>query len=323
MDIPMNASGQIICLNMIVKNEASVIRRCLDSVRPIINRWVIVDTGSTDGTQDIIREHLRDLPGELHERPWRNFAHNRSEALELARGQCDYALIIDADDTLEIEPGTVLPHLTADSYMMEIRISTVAYRRPQLVRAARAWRYEGVLHEYLTCEGAGPPGLLTGMLDAQQSRMARAGRIRGPYQRDAAVLEDALRTETDPFLIARYRFYLAQSYRDCRALGQGAGELSDPGRARILAGGGVHQPLLCRSAEGAARSFRSGRHRRLSPRGERAADTGRGPVQGQPVLPLQGALRGGLRLRQARAGDRDAGRRAVRRTLDLRDRPAG
>ncbi|KAA5597317.1 glycosyltransferase [Blastochloris sulfoviridis] len=213
----MNASGQIICLNMIVKNEASVIRRCLDSVRPIINRWVIVDTGSTDGTQDIIREHLRDLPGELHERPWRNFAHNRTEALELARGQCDYALIIDADDTLEIEPGTVLPFLTADSYMMEIRISTVAYRRPQLVRAACGWRYEGVLHEFLTCEVAGPPGLLTGMLMRSNPDGARRQDPR-TYQRDAAVLEEALRTETDPFLITRYRFYLAQSYRDCRAL---------------------------------------------------------------------------------------------------------
>ena len=33
----MNAAGQTICLSMIVKNEASVIRRCLDSVRPIID----------------------------------------------------------------------------------------------------------------------------------------------------------------------------------------------------------------------------------------------------------------------------------------------
>jgi transposase len=58
---------------MIVKNEASVIRRCLDSVLAIVSQWVIVDTGLTDGTQDIVREHLRDLPGELHERPWRDF----------------------------------------------------------------------------------------------------------------------------------------------------------------------------------------------------------------------------------------------------------
>ena len=69
-----------ICLNMIVKNEAHVIRRCLDSVRPLIDTWVIVDTGSTDGTQDLIREIFADLPGELHERPWHDFGYNRSES---------------------------------------------------------------------------------------------------------------------------------------------------------------------------------------------------------------------------------------------------
>ena len=54
----MNEFGQCICLNMIVKNEAPVIRRCLDSVRSLIDTWVIVDTGSSDGTQQIIRELL-------------------------------------------------------------------------------------------------------------------------------------------------------------------------------------------------------------------------------------------------------------------------
>jgi glycosyltransferase involved in cell wall biosynthesis len=73
----MNEHGQSFCLNMIVKNEARVIRRCLDSARPIIDFWVIVDTGSTDGTQEAIRRHLDGLPGELIERPWVDFAHNR------------------------------------------------------------------------------------------------------------------------------------------------------------------------------------------------------------------------------------------------------
>ena len=80
-------------------------------MRPIISHWVIVDTGSTDGTQDIICEHLRDLPGELHQRPWRDFAFNRSEALHLARQKSDYTLIIDADDTLEIPAAITIPAL--------------------------------------------------------------------------------------------------------------------------------------------------------------------------------------------------------------------
>src|SRR5439155_19966470 len=35
------------------------------------------------------------------------------------------------------------------------------------------------------------------------------------YRRDAELLEKALSYETDPFLISRYTFYLAQSYKDC------------------------------------------------------------------------------------------------------------
>ena len=112
----MKVDGQTVCLSMIVKNEASVITRCLSSVRPIIDYWVIVDTGSTDGTQDAIRSLMMDLPGGLYERPWHDFAHNRNEALDLARPHGKYVLIIDADDVLEFDKGFQTPILEADSY---------------------------------------------------------------------------------------------------------------------------------------------------------------------------------------------------------------
>ncbi len=208
----MNPAGQTICLSMIVKNEAQVIRRCLDSVRAVIDYWVIVDTGSTDGTQDIIRAHFKDVPGELVERPWRDFAQNRSEALELARPHGDYAFIIDADDELDLHAGFQLPKLSADAYQVDIQDTNICYQRTQFVSNALAWRYAGVLHEYLTCEGAGP----TGSLPLTMRRNHDGARRRDPstYRKDVAVLEAALSAEADPFLIARYTFYLAQSYRD-------------------------------------------------------------------------------------------------------------
>src|SRR3990167_10039713 len=87
---------QKICLNMIVKNEKEVIARCLNSCKHLIDYWVIVDTGSTDGTQDVIRKELKGIPGELHSRPWVNFGHNRQEALLLAKKKGDYILFMDA-----------------------------------------------------------------------------------------------------------------------------------------------------------------------------------------------------------------------------------
>jgi glycosyltransferase involved in cell wall biosynthesis len=209
----MTPSGQTLCLCMIVKNEAPVIRRCLDSARPIIDYWVIIDTGSTDGTQDIVRAALHDLPGALVERPWRDFAFNRTESLALARPNGDYSLIIDADDVLVIPEHFHMPDLDADSYSIDIDFNGVRYLRPQIVKATLPWRYEGVLHEYLACDGARTSGHLPLVLRINHD----GARRRDPqtYRKDAELLESALTTEVNPFLRARYTFYLAQSYRDC------------------------------------------------------------------------------------------------------------
>ncbi|HEY0686558.1 MAG TPA: glycosyltransferase [Steroidobacter sp.] len=193
---------------MIVRDEAPVIRRCLDSVRCVIDRWVIVDTGSADGTQDIIREHLREVPGELAERPWISFAHNRTEALGLALGRGDYVLVIDADETLELDGP--LPSLDADSYTADLHHGSYIYLRRMLLRSALPWRYEGVVHEAAVCEAARSEGHLTGVRTIHHKDGARARDPR-TYDRDAAALEQALRVDPDN---PRTVFYLAQSYRD-------------------------------------------------------------------------------------------------------------
>ena len=146
-------------LCMTVKNESEVILRCLESVRPIVDYVLVEDTGSTDGTQKIIREWLDrvGLPGEVYDEPWRDFAYNWSHALARLREKkdVDYALIIKAGDVLEVPPGFKMPYLKADSYTLEVRHQELRHWRPQLVLNALPWRYEGVLHEFLSCQ-AGP-----------------------------------------------------------------------------------------------------------------------------------------------------------------------
>ena len=147
----MNAFGQTICLSMIVKNEAHVIHRCLNSVRPIIDHWVIVDTGSTDGAQDVNRGAMADLRGLLVKRPWIDFATNRNEALSLASTRADDSLIIDADDDLIVPPRFVMPELREIANQFEIVDDQTRYWRKHILNSQIDWRYRGVAHEFLVC----------------------------------------------------------------------------------------------------------------------------------------------------------------------------
>lgn len=202
----------IVCLSMIVKDEAHVIARCLASVRPHIDAWAICDTGSTDGTQALIRSLLADLPGELSERPWVDFAHNRNEALDLAARHGSHALVIDADELLEAPADFRWPHEPVDGVELEyVYPPDTAFFKPALIRLAAGWRWHGVLHETLMLPQANVrriagAGIRT-RADGARSRLPQAEK----YARDAAVLAAALAREPDN---ARYWFYYAQSLRD-------------------------------------------------------------------------------------------------------------
>lgn len=202
--------SKTICLNMIVKNEHKAIERCLASVKPLIDYWVIYDTGSTDGTQDLIRNALKDIPGELHESPWIDFAHNRNEALFAAYGKADYLLFIDADEQLSFPEGYVLPELTEDCYLAIVRSpEELEYERATLIKNASDWKWVGVLHENI--ESVNPKTFTTWKDVVNLSNTQDGYRYSDPqkYMKDALVLEKAL--ETDPEN-TRYVFYLAQSY---------------------------------------------------------------------------------------------------------------
>lgn len=208
---------------IIVKNEAAVIRRCLASLMSMVDYFLIVDTGSTDGTQRVIRDFLSEhrLRGEVIEQPWKDFAHNRTQALShlRARREIDYTFVIDADDELVLEEGfdpkRFKSGMDRDLYDVVIQYGASRYHRPQILRNSMGFFYRGVLHEFVE----GPPQGFSRADAAGFHIRIRGGGARSQdpakFARDAAALERALETETDAFLRSRYTFYLAQSYRDC------------------------------------------------------------------------------------------------------------
>jgi tetratricopeptide (TPR) repeat protein len=210
-----------ICLNMIVKNEVKVLPRLIRSVKDYIDYYVIVDTGSTDDTIELIRREMTGygIEGEVHERPWVNFGVNRQQALELAvaADKADWLLFIDADEELgvsdpkfyeKLEPGV--------SYDIEKHQGDLRYAVRHLINVrSTGYRWQGPVHNYLV------------VVDGKERRElrkdvwivyhhAQGAKSHGVTQeqkflRDAALLEDELaRNPSD----ARSQFYLAQSYRD-------------------------------------------------------------------------------------------------------------
>lgn len=230
-----------VCLNMIVKNEAHVIERCIRSVRPYIHSWAIVDTGSTDGTQELIRRLLADLPGELVERPWKNFAHNRNEALQLAHRYGDYALIIDADDVFEADAGFQWEGLEAPGYMFEIIHGTSeSWWRVQLMRLGLDWVWQGVIHEVPNSRHLDEV-LDLKVADARIRIIGGGARsqqsMEKKYAHDIEVLRGALVDLPDN---PRYTFYLAQALHE-------SGQLEEAVKVyqRRIEIGGWYEEVYC------------------------------------------------------------------------------
>lgn len=201
-----------ICLSMIVKNEAHCITKCLESIKPYIDYWVISDTGSTDNTADVIQECLKGIPGELHQHEWIDFSTNRNNALQLAKDRADYTLIIDADDYLVVNDPNVFQSLREEAYQINIQHSTISYARVQLVKNSIPAQYKGVLHEYLELPLS--VQLAAKILpDCHMVFGASGSRSQNPlkFVHDAEVLEKAILKEPEN---VRYVFYCAQSYRD-------------------------------------------------------------------------------------------------------------
>jgi glycosyltransferase involved in cell wall biosynthesis len=208
-------------LSIIVKNESRVIERMLNSVYPILDYYCVVDTGSTDGTQEIIRKFFEEkgIPGEVIDHEWVNFEEARNFATKSVEGKCDYGFWIDADEQLMIGQNF---DINAFKYNLakcqganvKIHYGGQNYYRMQFFKTGIGWYWYGPVHEVLIRDQSSDIGSIEGLgvLVTPDGNSWVAETQQQKYEGHAKILEDyvAKDEKKDP----RWVFYLAQSYRD-------------------------------------------------------------------------------------------------------------
>jgi hypothetical protein len=205
---------------MIVKDEAASMAAVLDAALPFVDQCTILDTGSTDGTQDIVREVAarHGKPWQLFEEPFVDFAVSRNRVMELdalCAAPALFQFMVSADEYLE--GGEALrAHLethratNVDCHMVRVTVEGQATAlAPRVLRTGSPWRYVGVVHETPKHPDAMAPveiarGVLLRHVVSDSER-----RIRNIADKHIPLLEEELnRNPRDE----RTLVFLAQSY---------------------------------------------------------------------------------------------------------------
>lgn len=148
-------------LCMIVKNEESVIGRCLDSIKDVVDEIIIVDTGSTDKTKEIVRKYT----DKLYDFKWiEDFAAARNYSFSKATKE--YVMWLDADDVITQKDKVGLLKLkkslssTIDMVFMKYNVAfdedgkpTYSYFRERIFKRKNNYKWVGEIHEVITPSG--------------------------------------------------------------------------------------------------------------------------------------------------------------------------
>ena len=218
-----------ITLCMIVKDETHIIEECLESMLPYIDRYDITDTGSSDGTPELIKKFMDEhgVEGEVYLSDWKGFGDSpqgtgsRTESLRNCDGKADFAWVIDADDFIAGDFEYPPNMKQWDVYSLCIQRGDFTWWRNQIFRTGIGWHYTGILHEYADCDKKpfsqerihGDYHIEARTLGARNVDIDPVDK----YSRDAEMLLDAVTNEDSPYYEPdnhRYWFYLAQSYFD-------------------------------------------------------------------------------------------------------------
>ena len=143
----------LINICIMVKNAGDGFRDILTQNLPFMDRYTILDTGSTDNTVSIIKEVLAGKRGELYEEPFINFRDSRNRLLELAGEHCHFNVMLD--DTYVLK-GRIREFLdlargddVVDSYSLTVEDTDTMYTSNRVTKPSRKLKYINLVHEII------------------------------------------------------------------------------------------------------------------------------------------------------------------------------
>lgn len=188
---------------MIVRDEVDVLPRCLASLQGIADEIIAVDTGSTDGSQELLQQ----AGAKVYDFVWTDdFGEARTYALRQATG--DWVLFIDADEALDRVTSQNIRMLLVDvdaplSYEIAIRSYTTDEAHsdsamlswmPRLLNQPQNHAYLGRIHEQLIGSRAIKLDQSVLLLDHWGYQPQRV-QAKGKALRNAALFDAAIRDQ--------------------------------------------------------------------------------------------------------------------------------
>ena len=222
------AHRPLLSVVMILKNEAASIAGMIQSLVGVVDRYTIIDTGSTDRTKEIIRESFGSTPGDIYDEAFTDFATTRNRVIELEGTKSIFTLMLSGDEYLR--DGMALRRFCEEhrdwdtwvnkgakeeAYNLRILYGSDVYDSTRLHRTDARWFYVGATHEYMTNakkrvamkRAADAKGMIPKIFHDLSTSDPKKKKIRWSIDRDLLIEEwkkNPNRTRT--------AFYLAQSY---------------------------------------------------------------------------------------------------------------
>ena len=145
--------NNLINLCIMVKNAGTLFEKVLTENLPIVDRWTILDTGSTDNTIESIYKVLSTKKGKLYQEPFINFRDSRNRCLELAGKKCKYNVMLD--DTYVVRGdlrkflSTIRGDQFGDSYSLIVQSDDVEYSSNRVLKTENDLKYIYKIHEVI------------------------------------------------------------------------------------------------------------------------------------------------------------------------------